>query len=178
MAAALSVTGIVAYFLSQSPAFWQTLAMNPSIIWIAIIAQLGLVIWLSARLQAMSMSTATLLFILYSVLNGVTMSMIFLLYEPMSIAITFAVTAGMFFATSLIGYITRMDLSKFGSVFMMLLMGIIIGTVVNFFFAKHTVNSCDLQHCLEHEFCFFFIYLSSLLFCNEGVNDCLIIVPV
>ena len=85
------------------------------------------------------MAKATLLFILYSVLNGVTMSMIFMLYEPMSIAITFAVTAGMFFVMSLIGYATRMDLSKFGSIFMMLLVGIIIATVVNIFFASETL---------------------------------------
>ena len=85
------------------------------------------------------MSSATLLFILYSVLNGVTMSMIFMLYEPMSIAITFAVTAGMFFVMSLIGYATRMDLSKFGSIFMMLLIGIIIASVVNIFMGSETL---------------------------------------
>ena len=87
----------------------------------------------------MSMTKATLLFILYSVLNGVTMSMIFLLYEPMSIAITFAVTAGMFLVTSLVGYVTRMDMSKFGSIFMMLLVGLIIATLVNMFLGSETM---------------------------------------
>ena len=144
MAAALLVTALTAYFLPQSGLFEKlfikadgTVTMTP--MWVAIIAELGVVMWLSARLFSMSMAKATLLFILYSVLNGVTMSMIFLLYEPMSIAITFAVTAGMFFATSLIGYITRMDLSKFGSVFMMLLIGLIIATVVNIFLGSETM---------------------------------------
>lgn len=139
MAAALSVTGIVAYFLSQSPAFWQTLAMNPSIIWIAIIAQLGLVIWLSARLQAMSMSTATLLFILYSVLMGVSMSSIFMVYTMSSIASTFFITAGTFLAMSIIGYVTRIDLSRIGSILLMALIGVIIATVVNIFLHSETL---------------------------------------
>ena len=107
--------------------------------WIAIFAELGVVMWLSARLFSMSMTSATLLFILYSVLNGVTLSVIFLVYEMDVIATTFGVTAGMFFVTSLIGYITRMNLSKLGSVFMMLLIGIIIATVVNIFVGSETL---------------------------------------
>ena len=144
MAAALAVTALTAYFLPQSGLFEAlffkadgTFTMTP--MWVALIAELGVVMWLSARLFSMSMAKATLLFVLYSVLNGVTMSMIFLLYEPMSIAITFAVTAGMFFVTSLVGYITRMDLSKFGSIFMMLLVGIIIATLVNIFLGSETL---------------------------------------
>ncbi|MBO7262960.1 MAG: Bax inhibitor-1/YccA family protein [Alistipes sp.] len=139
MAAALSVTGIVAYFLSQSPAFWQTLATNPSIIWIAIIAQLGLVIWLSARLHAMSMTTATLLFILYSVLMGVSMSSIFMVYTMGSIASIFFITAGTFLAMSIIGFVTRLDLSRFGSILLMALIGLIIATVVNIFLHSETM---------------------------------------
>ncbi|MBO7189175.1 MAG: Bax inhibitor-1/YccA family protein [Alistipes sp.] len=139
MAAALSVTGIVAYFLSQSPAFWQTLATNPSIIWIAIIAQFGLVIWLSARLHAMSMTTATLLFIFYSVLMGVSMSSIFMVYTMGSIASTFFITAGTFLAMSIIGFVTRLDLSRFGSILLMALIGLIIATVVNIFLHSETM---------------------------------------
>ncbi len=144
MAAALAVTALTAYFLPQSGLFEAlffkadgTFTMTP--MWVALIAELGVVMWLSARLFSMSMAKATLLFVLYSVLNGVTMSMILLLYEPMSIAITFAVTAGMFFVTSLIGYITRMDLSKFGSIFMMLLVGLIIATLANIFLGSETL---------------------------------------
>ena len=143
MAAALTVTALTAYFLPQLNIYWNIFTnadgtFNSTPMWLAFAAEFGVVLWLSARLFSMSMTKATLLFILYSVLNGVTLSMISLIYDPASILIAFAVTAGMFLVMSLIGYITRMDLSKLGSVFMMLLMGIIIGTVVNFFFANGT----------------------------------------
>jgi FtsH-binding integral membrane protein len=139
MAAALSVTGIVAYFLSQSPLFWQTLATTPSIIWISLIAQIGLVIWLSAGLHRMSMTTATLLFILYSVLMGVSMSSIFMVYTMGSIASTFFITAGTFLAMSIIGAVTRIDLSRAGSIMFMALIGLIIATVVNIFLHSETL---------------------------------------
>ena len=144
MAAALTVTALTAFFLPYSGLFEMlfftadgTFTMAP--MWVAIIAEFAVVMWLSARLFSMSMAKATLLFILYSVLNGVTLSMIFLMFDIGSIAVTFAVTAGMFFVTSLIGYVTRMNLSKFGGVLMMLLVGIIIATVVNIFLGSEMV---------------------------------------
>ena len=139
MAAALSVTGLVAYFLSESPAFVETMFTNPSIFWITIIAQFGLVIWLSARLGSMSMSTATLLFIAYSALMGVTMSSIFLVYTAQSIASTFFITAGTFGAMSVIGLVTRVDLSRLGSILLMALIGLIIATIVNIFLGSETL---------------------------------------
>lgn len=139
MAAALTVTGIVAYFLSASLAFWQMLAENSAIVWISIIAQLGLVVWLSARLHALSMGAATLLFILYSVLMGVTMSSIFVVYTMGSIAATFFITAGTFLAMSILGYTTRLDLSRLGSMLLMALIGIIIASVVNIFMHSETL---------------------------------------
>ena len=144
MAAALTVTALTAFFLPYSGLIEMlfftadgTFTMAP--MWVAIIAEFAVVMWLSARLFSMSMAKATLLFILYSVLNGVTLSMIFLMFDIGSIAVTFAVTAGMFFVTSLIGYVTRMNLSKFGGVLMMLLVGIIIATVVNIFLGSEMV---------------------------------------
>ena len=139
MAAALTVTGIVAYFLSASPAFWQMLTENSAIVWISIIAQLGLVVWLSARLHALSMGAATLLFILYSVLMGVTMSSIFVVYTMSSIASTFFITAGTFLVMSILGYTTRLDLSRLGSMLLMALIGIIIASVVNIFMHSETL---------------------------------------
>lgn len=139
MAAALTVTGIVAYFLSASPAFWQMLAENGAIVWISIIAQFGLVVWLSARLHALSMGAATLLFILYSVLMGVTMSSIFVVYTMSSIASTFFITAGTFLVMSILGYTTRLDLSRLGSMLLMALIGIIIASVVNIFMHSETL---------------------------------------
>jgi FtsH-binding integral membrane protein len=139
MAAALTVTGLTAYFLSQSARFWEMLATNPSMLWVLIFAQIGVVVWLSARVMRMSMGAATMLFIAYSVLTGITLSSIFLIYDVGTIATTFFVTAGTFFAMSLIGYITRMDLSRIGSMLYMMLIGIIIATVVNFFVASTTL---------------------------------------
>lgn len=139
MAAALTVTGLVAYFLSESMTFWEMLSTNPSLIWITIIAQFGLVIWLSARLQKMTMTAATLLFILYSALMGVTMSSIFMVYTTESIAATFFVTAGTFLAMSVIGMVTRMDLTRLGSILLMALIGLIIATIVNIFVASDTL---------------------------------------
>ena len=139
MAAALSITGLVAYFLSQSVAFWQILAENMSLIWVIFIAQIGLVIWLSARITKMSMTSATLLFILYSVLMGVTMSTIFMVYTMGSIASVFFITAGMFLAMSLIGYFTRLDLTRLGSLLFMAVIGVVIASVVNIFLGSETL---------------------------------------
>ena len=139
MAAALSITGLVAYFLSQSVAFWQILAENMSLIWVIFIAQIGLVIWLSARITKMSMTSATLLFILYSVLMGVTMSTIFMVYTMGSIASVFFITAGMFLAMSLIGYFTRLDLTRLGSLLFMALIGVVIASVVTIFLGSETL---------------------------------------
>lgn len=133
MAAALTVTGLVAYYLSQSIDFWTFIAENVSLIWVIFFAQLGLVMWISARIMSMSMSAATILFIIYSAMMGVTMSSIFMLYTAESIAYVFFITAGMFLVMSVIGYVTRMDLSKVGSVLFMALIGIIIASVVNIF---------------------------------------------
>ena len=133
MAAALSITGLVAYFLSQSQDFWLFLANNTSLIWVVLIAQIVLVIWLSARFTRMSMTTATLLFILYSAMMGVTMSTIFMVYTMSSIASVFFITAGMFLVMSLLGYFTRMDLTRLGSILFMALIGVIIASLVNIF---------------------------------------------
>ena len=133
MAAALSITGLVAYFLSQSQDFWLFLANNTSLIWVVLIAQIVLVIWLSARFTQMSMTTATLLFILYSAMMGVTMSTIFMVYTMSSIASVFFITAGMFLVMSLLGYFTRMDLTRLGSLLFMALIGVIIASLVNIF---------------------------------------------
>lgn len=139
MAAALTVTGLTAYFLSQSATFWNMLAANPSILWILLFTQLGLVFWLSARVMSMSMGMATTIFIIYSVLTGVTLSTIFMLYSIGTVATAFFVTAGTFFTMSLIGYTTRMDLSRIGNILYMMLIGLFIATIVNIFVASSTL---------------------------------------
>lgn len=139
MAAALTLTGLTAYFLSQSAEFITYLYTHPSLVWICLFAELGVVLLLSARVMRMSMSAATLLFILYSVLNGVTFSTIFLVYDLGTISTTFFVTAGTFFAMSLVGYVTKMDLSRIGNLLYMMLIGLLIATVVNIFVASSTL---------------------------------------
>lgn len=139
MAAALTLTGITAYFLSHSFGFMSFLFENSAMLWIVFFAQLGVVIWLSSRVMRMSMGAATLLFVLYSVLTGVTFTTIFLVFDLGTIATTFFVTAGTFLAMSLIGYATKMDLSRVGNVLIMMLVGLIIATVVNIFLASDTL---------------------------------------
>lgn len=139
MAAALTITGLVAYFLSESVDFWYFLAENSFAIWGIFIAQIVLVIWLSARLPKMSMTSATLLFILYSALMGVTMSTIFMIYTMSSIASVFFITAGTFLVMSLIGFFTRIDLTRVGSLLFMALVGLIIASVVNIFLHSDTL---------------------------------------
>lgn len=139
MAAALTITGLVAYFLSESVDFWYFLAENSFAIWGIFIAQIVLVIWLSARLPKMSMTSATLLFILYSALMGVTMSTIFMIYTMNSIASVFFITAGTFLVMSLIGFFTRIDLTRVGSLLFMALVGLIIASVVNIFLHSETL---------------------------------------
>lgn len=139
MAAALTLTGLTAYFLSQSIDFMYYLAENPNMLWVVMFAELGVVIWLSSRVMRMSMGAATLLFVLYSVLTGVTFSTLFIAFDLDTIATTFFVTAGTFLAMSLVGYVTKMDLSRLGSVLFMMLIGLLIATVVNIFVSSSTL---------------------------------------
>ena len=140
MAAALSVTGLVAYFLSESQSFWYFMDQNQFMFWGVLIAQLALVIIMSACINRLSMTAATLLFILYSVLMGVTMSSIFMVYTMSSIASTFFITAGTFLVMSILGFVTRIDLSRMGSILFMALIGLIIATIVNIFVASGTLQ--------------------------------------
>lgn len=133
MAAALAITGLTAWFVANSPQLLFSIFGSSFGVWGLFIAQIVLVIWLSARVWKMSMTMATILFVLYSVLTGVSLSVIFLIYTQASIASAFFTTAGTFLAMSLIGYTSKFDLSKIGNVLYMLLIGIVIATVVNIF---------------------------------------------
>ncbi len=133
MTMALAITGICAYGVASSPALMQMIYGGGSAIWILFIIEIGLVFYVSARIQKLSLSTATTLFIIYSALNGVTLSSIFLLYTMSSITTVFFITAATFGAMALYGYTTKADLSKIGSILIMALIGLIIATVVNLF---------------------------------------------
>lgn len=133
MAAALAITGLTAWVVANNEQILYTIFSSSFGVWGLFIAQIVLVLWLSARVWKMSMFSATILFVLYSVLTGVSLSVIFLLYTQASIASAFFTTAGTFLAMSLIGYTSKFDLSKVGNVLFMLLIGLVIATVVNIF---------------------------------------------
>ena len=138
MASGLALTGIVAYVAAAS-GFYHSIAGTP-LLWVVMLAPLGLVFWLSAGINRMSASTAQLLFWVYAGLMGLSMAMIFLVFTGASIARVFFITAGTFAAMSLYGYTTRRDLSQFGSFLFMGLIGIIIASLVNIFLASSALQ--------------------------------------
>ncbi len=139
MTMGLAITGLTAMLTYNSGLFY-TLMQNQLLFWGLMIAEIGMVWYLSARIMKLSFTTATVLFGTYSVLNGLTLSMIFALYTMSSIATTFFVTAGTFGAMALYGYYTKRDLSKMGSILIMALIGLIIASVVNIFLGNSTMD--------------------------------------
>ncbi|MFY0685483.1 MAG: Bax inhibitor-1/YccA family protein [Balneola sp.] len=135
MGLALTVTGIVAMRVADSGAFMGvfTGASSAMPFYILIAVELGLVWWMSSRIDSMSSGFATALFILYSALNGITLSVLFYVYTSASIASTFFITAGTFGVCSAYGYFTKKDLTSMGGFLFMALIGIIIASVVNIF---------------------------------------------
>ncbi len=133
MALALVITGVCAFGVANSPHLMTALYSSRAAIWILLIAELGLVFYTTARIDKLSLSTATTLFIIYSALNGVTLSSIFLVYTMTSITEVFFISAGTFGAMALYGYVTKTNLAKIGNILFMGLIGIIIASVVNMF---------------------------------------------
>ncbi|HEX3953887.1 MAG TPA: Bax inhibitor-1/YccA family protein [Stellaceae bacterium] len=131
MASGLALTGIVAYVAAQSGFIAQI--YHTPLMWLVVLAPLGLVMWLSWGINRMSASTAQGLFWLYAGLMGLSLATLFLVYTGASIARVFFITAATFAATSLYGYMTQRDLSRFGSFLFMGLIGIIIAMLVNIF---------------------------------------------
>ncbi len=132
MAAGLAVTGFVALWTAGNPGLVRALSGGGFLI--LMLAELGLVIWLSAAIQKISVQAATIGFLIYSALNGLTLSFIFLAYTGASVATTFFITAGTFAGVSLFGWVTKTDLSSLRGYLMMGLVGIILGSLVNIFF--------------------------------------------
>lgn len=133
MAIALLITGVAAYFTASSEQLIQLIFGNKILFYGLLIGEIALVGYISARINKLSTSTAIALYILYSTLNGLTLSFIFMAYTSASISSTFLITAGTFGAMSLFGYFTKKDLTKIGNIAFMALIGIIIASVVNFF---------------------------------------------
>jgi FtsH-binding integral membrane protein len=133
MGLGLALTALVALYTTSNPRLLSLIFGNSLVFFGLIIGELALVVVLSAAINRLQASTATLLFFLYSALNGLTLSIIFLAYTRASITSTFFVTAGTFGVTSFYGYTTKRDLTSWGSFFFMGLIGIIIASVVNIF---------------------------------------------
>lgn len=133
MTLALIITGFVAMYVAKSYTLVNMMIQNSMMFWGVLIAEVALVWYLSARIYKMSFTTATILFIVYSILNGVTLSILLLVYTASSIATTFFVTAGTFGTMAIFGYITKKDLTRIGSLCIMGVIGIIIASLVNLF---------------------------------------------
>jgi len=133
MAAGLALTAAVSWFAAASPTFVEAIANNGLLFWGLVIAQLVIVVVLSARVERLSASAAATLFIVYSALTGLTMSFVLLAYTGESIATTFLISAGMFGSLAVYGATTRRDLSGMGQFLFMGLIGVVLASVVGFF---------------------------------------------
>ena len=133
MTLALVITGFTAYYVASSESLMMALFSNQIIFWGLVIGELVLVFSLSAAINKLSLTTATLMFVLYSVINGATMSFIFLVYTASSVTNVFLITAATFAVMAFFGYFTKTDLTSWGKILMMALIGIIIATIVNIF---------------------------------------------
>lgn len=136
MSMALVITGLTAYVVATNAAISSYLFMHSQLIWVLFLAEIGLVIGLSAAIRKISLSTATLMYVAYAALNGITFSSLFYVYTMGSLASTFFITAGTFGAMSLVGFFTKTDLSSMGKILLMALIGLIIASVVNIFVAS------------------------------------------
>ncbi len=139
MGLGLALTALVAYYTASNPSLLKLVLGNQLIFFALIIAQLGLVVALSAAINRFTPAMATGLFFLYAGLTGLTLSVIFVAYTRSSITNAFVVTAGTFALTSLYGYTTKRDLTSWGSFFFMGLVGIVLASLVNLFLQNETI---------------------------------------
>ena len=144
MTSGILLTGIVALLFDQTGAVWSLLnetrtGMSP-LGWVVMLAPLGIVLWMSFGINRISTGTAQVLYWVYAVLMGASLSTIFLVYTNASIALTFFATAAAFASLSLYGYTTKRDLSGMGTFLIMGLVGIIVASIVNLFWMNDTFS--------------------------------------
>lgn len=140
MAMALAITGMMALLVAGSPTMLSLIFSSKLTFFALIIAEIALVWYLSARIERLSFTTATLMFIVYSLLNGAMLSSIFILYTATSIASTFFVTAGTFGVMCVYGYLTKRDLTSIGNICLMAVIGLIIVGLVNLFLQSSVMS--------------------------------------
>lgn len=156
MTLAMLITGITAYGVATSPTIFSIIFENKFVFFGLIIAELALVFGISGMINRISLSTATLLFILYSFINGAVMSSIFLIYTASSITQVFFITAATFAVMAFIGYTTKTDLTSLGKLLLMALIGLIIASVVNIF-----VGSTGLETIISYVGVLIFVGLTA-----------------
>ena len=156
MAIGLALTGFTAYYVSNSESLLRLVFGNPLLLMVLIIAELGLVFAIAGMVNRMSAGTATALFVIYSALNGVTLSSIFLVYARASIVSTFFICAATFIACSLYGWTTKKDLTSLGGFMIMGLIGIVIASLVNMF-----VRSSSMSMIISYIGVFVFVGLTA-----------------
>ncbi|MGF7158559.1 hypothetical protein FHS85_000169 [Rhodoligotrophos appendicifer] len=139
MALGLVLTGIVAFVVGNTPALYVPIFQSP-LKWVVMLAPLAFVLFFSFRIEKMSASSAQMMFWAFCGVMGLSMASIFLVFTGNSIARTFFIAAAMFGATSLYGYTTKADLSKFGSLLIMGLIGVVIASLVNLFLQSSAVQ--------------------------------------
>lgn len=139
MSLALFVTGLVAIWTASNPDLIKIIIGNSFVFIALIVTEFILVAYLVGWIMKMSSQTATFIFILYSILNGLTLSVIFLAFTKESLASTFFVTAGTFAIMSIYGYFTKTDLTRLGNLFLMGLIGLILATILNMFYQNETL---------------------------------------
>lgn len=176
MALGLLMTALTSLYVVRDENLLYTIATRPPLMWGLFIAELAMVLILSARIMKMSFPVAGLMFAAYAILNGVTMAFIFAVYTAESIATTFFITAGTFAGMSLLGYTIKRDLSSVGRMLYMLLIGLIIATIVNIF-----MKSSGLAMILNYLGVIVFVGLTAydtqkiknmlMMYSEVGVND-------
>lgn len=140
MTAALAVSGLVAFFVASTPAVLEFVFGTRGVLFVLFLAEFGLVAGLSSALSRISPAGATGLFMLYSILNGITLSSLFVVYELGSIADTFFIAAATFAVMAVYGSITKTDLTKIGNILLMALFGLLIAGLVNLIFRNSMFN--------------------------------------
>lgn len=140
MALAMVITGLTSYYVATSPALLEMIFTNSAVLWGLIIGELALVFGLSAAINKLSLPVATLMFVLYSVVNGATLSFVFLVYTSTSIVNVFLITAITFVVMAAYGYFTKKDLTSWGRMLFMALIGLIIASIVNIFLKSSGMN--------------------------------------
>lgn len=139
MSLALVITGYVAMWTASTPELVNLIFSNQFVLIVLLLIEFAMVARLASAIGKMTASTATLVFLLYSLLNGVTLSAVFVAFTAESIASTFYITAGTFGLMSVYGYFTKSDLTKWGNLLFMGLIGLIVASVVNFFFQSEMI---------------------------------------